>query len=221
MTQPPSFVTVRSKIITLETQTETLLQRFSTFAQTTSSEQTGQERKIDSQIETILQKRQDIIDELNDICQNNSNISATKLSQLQRHKEVLSTHWKSFHDIRSSIQQERNRLNLLFSVKNDIAQHNSNNNIEDADEYMQNESRRIDQSHSIVDRLISDAWETRERFASQSSGLHTTNNKVLTTLQRIPGVNQVINNIGSRRRKNVLIMASVTTICILILFFTW
>lgn len=221
MTQPPSFVTVRSKIITLETQTETLLQRYSTFAQTTSSEQTGQERKIDSQIETVLQKRQDIIDELNDICQNNTNISASKLSQLQRHKEVLTAHWKNFHDIRSSIQQERNRLNLLFSVKNDIAQHNNNNNIGDADEYMQNESRRIDQSHNIVDRLISDAWETRERFASQSSALHNANNKVLTTLQRIPGVNQVINSIGNRRRKNVLIMASITTICILILFFTW
>ncbi|CAL9735610.1 golgi SNAP receptor complex member 1 [Monosporozyma servazzii] len=223
MSSAPSFVTVRGQAISLETQTESLLSKYSTFAQTTSAEQTSQEGKIDNQLETNLHKRQEIIDSLSKICHENPNISATKLTQLQRHKEILTIHWKNFQNIRSSIQQERNRLNLLFSVKNDIAQDHNNSNeiIGDADEYIQNESRRIDQSHNIVDRLITQAWETRDQFAAQSSTLNNANNRILGTLQRIPGITQVISRIGTRRRKNAVILASITTICILILFFTW
>lgn len=222
MSTTASFVTVRSQAISLESKTESLLTRYSTFAQTTSSEATAQEKKLDSQIEKNLYKRQEIIDSLNNICNENPSISASKLSQLQRHKETLQDHWKNFQNIRSSIQQERNRLNLLFSVKNDIAQHNNNNNpITDEDQYIQDESRRIDQSHNVVDKLISQAWETRDHFSAQNTLLHNANNRIFQTLQRIPGINQVIGKINTRRKKNAFILASVMTFCILFLFFTW
>lgn len=216
-----SFVTVRGQAISLETQTESLLSRYSSFAQTTSSEQSGKEKKLDTQIENTLVKRQEIIDNLNDICSQNPSISASKLSQLQRHKEVLQEHRKNFQNIRSSIQQERNRLNLLFSVKNDIAQHNSNTALNDEDEYMQNEARRIDQSHNVVDRLISQAWETRDHFTSQNTVLSNVNNKTLQVLQRIPGLNNLLGKINTRRKKNAVILSSVMTLCILFLYFTW
>ncbi|KAG0657132.1 protein transport protein gos1 [Maudiozyma exigua] len=216
-----SFVTVRGQAISLETQTNSLISRYSTFAQTTSSEQTAKEKKLDTQIENALKKRQDIIDSLNDICNENPSISASKLSQLQRHKEILQEHWKSFQNIRSSIQQERNRLNLLFSVKNDIAQHNSNTNLNDEDEYIQDEARRIDQSHNVVDRLISQAWETRDHFTAQNNVLNNVNNKTLQVLQRIPGLNNLLGKINTRRKKNAVILASVITLCILFLFLTW
>lgn len=216
-----SFVTVRGQAISLETQTDSLLGRYSTFAQTTSSEQTGQEKKLDTQIENTLKKRQDVIDSLNDICNQNPTISASKLSQLQRHKEVLQEHWKNFQNIRSSIQQERNRLNLLFSVKNDIAQHSTTKTIDSEDQYIQDEARRIDQSHNVVDRLISQAWETRDHFTAQNSMLHNVNNRTLQVLQRIPGLNSLLSRINTRRKKNAVILASITTLCILFLFFTW
>lgn len=223
MSSQPSFITIRGKAISLETQTESLLSKYSTFAQTTSSEQTGEEKAIDTQLEAILGQRQDVVESLTKICDSNPAISASKLSQLQRHKEILQDHWKSFRNIRSSIQQERNRLNLLFSVKNDIA--NSTTDapapIADADEYIQNETRRIDQSNNVVDRLISQAWETRSQFHSQSNVLNTANNRVLQTLQRIPGVNQLIMKINTRRKKNAVVLATITTLCILFLFFTW
>ena len=50
MSTAASFVTVRGQAISLETQTEALLSKYSTYAQTTSSEQNLQERKIDNQI---------------------------------------------------------------------------------------------------------------------------------------------------------------------------
>ncbi|QLG75051.1 hypothetical protein HG535_0H03780 [Zygotorulaspora mrakii] len=225
MSTAQSFVTIRSQAISLETQAESLLSRYSSFAQTTSSEQTGEERKLDKQLEDALFRRQEVIEALSKVCNENPNISASKLSQLQRHKEILQEHWKSFRNIRSSIQQERNRLNLLFNVKNDIAQQQEsatdNDLVGNEDDYYHNESRRVDQSHSIVDRLISQAWETRDEFSSQGSILQNANNRVSATLQRIPGINQVIKKIGTRRRKNAIILATVIVICVLILFFTW
>ncbi|CCD26198.1 Gos1p NDAI_0H00240 [Naumovozyma dairenensis CBS 421] len=218
-----SFVTVRGQIISLESQTESSLSRYSTFAQTTSSQANGDEKALDEQIEKKLYKRQEIIDSLDKIVQKNPNISSSKLSQLQRHKEILQDHWKNFRNIRSSIQQERNRLNLLFSVKTDIAQHNNKTNdpATNENEYIQNESRRIDQSNNVLDRLISQAFETRDQFQNQSVLLHNANNRILQTLQRIPGLNHVIAKINTRRKKNAFILATVTTLCILFLFFTW
>lgn len=226
MSNPQSFVTVRSQAISLESQAESLLSRYSSFAQTTSSEATGKEKNLDKLLEENISKRREVIESLTHICDENPNISASKLSQVQRHKEVLQEHWKNFRNIRSSIQQERNRLNLLFSVKNDIAQQqddleagaNLGNN---EDEYFQNETRRVDQSHNIIDRLLTQAWETRDQFGAQSSVLQSANNRISATLQRIPGINQLIGKIGTRRRKNAIILATVIVICMLLLFFTW
>lgn len=222
-----SFVTVRSQAISLESQLESLLSRYSTFAQTTSSEQSAQEKKLDTQLEEGLNQRQEVVESLGRICDENPNISASKLSQLQRHREVLKEHWQNFRNIRSSIQQERNRLNLLFSVKSDIAQQGQRQPgaeataFDDDEEYYQNESRRVDQSHNVMDRLISQAWEARDQFSSQSHMLHNSGNRVLQTLQRVPGINQLVTRIGTRRRKNALVMATVIVICVLLLFFSW
>lgn len=219
-----SFVTVRSQVISLESQTDSLLSKYSTFAQTTSSEPTSQEKKLDAQLEGLLDQRQDVVEKLGTICDETPTISASKLSQLQRHREMLKDHLQNLRNIRSSIQQERNRLNLLFSVKSDIAQQrvaDSTVPFEDDEDYYRGEARRVDQSHNLIDRLITQAWETRDQFNAQSNLLQSGSNRILQTLYRIPGINQLITRIGTRRRKNVLVMATVIVICILLLFFTW
>lgn len=212
-----SFVTVRGQAISLESQTESLLSRYSSFAQTSSSEPTAQEKSLNTKLESLLIQRQDVLDSLTKICDETPNISASKLSQLQRHKEVLQEHWQSFRNIRSSIQQERNRLNLLFSVKKDIAQQS----IQDEDAYINDESRRIDESHTVVDNLISQAWDTRDQFSAQRAMLQNANDRIMRTLQRVPGINNVISKINTRRKKNAFILASLISICVLVLFFTW
>lgn len=224
MAQKQSFVTTRSQLISLESNIETLLASYSTFAQTTSSDATGKETKLDGQIEKALFRSQEVIDSLASIVNASPSISASKLSQFERHKETLANNWKSFRNIRSSIQQERNRLNLLFSVKNDIAQQQLSMNADhgdiDEESAMQSEFRKAEHSNNIMDRLISQAWETRNNFSEQSSVLGNANNKILQTLQRFPGLNATIGNIRSRRKKNAIILACVITICIVLLFFS-
>ncbi|SCV04261.1 LAME_0H17040g1_1 [Lachancea meyersii CBS 8951] len=212
-----SFVTVRGQAISLESQTESLLANYAQFAQTTSSDPTGQEKSLDSRLEKVLIQRQDIVDALRKICDETPGISASKILQTQRHQEVLQEHRQHFRNLRSSVQQERNRLNLLFSVKKDIAQQSE----ESPDAYIQDETRRIDESHNVVDSLLSQAWQTRDQFSSQRAVLQSAGDKMMNTLQRVPGINQVIAKINTRRKKNAVILAGLITLCILFLFFTW
>ncbi|SCU93398.1 LADA_0G02872g1_1 [Lachancea dasiensis] len=212
-----SFVTVRGQALSLESQTESLLSKFSQFAQATSSEPTSKERSVDSRLESILIQRQEVVDSLSKICDETPGISSSKTLQVQRHREVLHEHRQHFRNLRSSIQQERNRLNLLFSVKKDIAQQSE----ESPDAYIQDESRRIEESHNVVDSLLSQAWQTRDQFAAQRVTLQSASDKMLFTLQRVPGINQIISKINTRRKKNAVILAGLITVCILFLFFTW
>ncbi|CAG99062.1 Gos1p [Kluyveromyces lactis] len=211
-----SFVTVRSKAISLESQTDSLLTKYSSFAQTTSSEPSGQETQLQEKLEKILNQRQETVESLQRIADSESNISTSKLSQLQRHRETLQDNWQTFRDIRSSIQQERNRLNLLFSVKKDLQNSASDNQ----NEYIQDEARRVENSHTVVDSLIDQAYETREQFMSQRVFLQRSSDRILQTLQHIPLINNVISKINTRRKKNAVILASLISICILVLFFT-
>lgn len=211
-----SFVTARAQVISLESQTDSLLTRYSTYAQSTSSDANGQENQLQEKLETILKKRQDVLESLQKVADSDPNTSTSKLSQLQRHRETLQDNWQTFRNIRSSIQQERNRLNLLFSVKKDLQK----DSVSNQDAYIQEESRRIENSHAVVDSLIDQAWETREHLSSQRLFLQKSGDKIFQTLQHIPGINSIISKINTRRKKNALILATLITICILLLFFT-
>ncbi|AMD21019.1 HEL262Cp [Eremothecium sinecaudum] len=217
-----SFVTVRGKAISLETQTDTLLSRYSSYGQTTSSQADTKETSLAESIEKLLAERQEVLEQLQNICDSNANVSSSKLSQLQRHREILQQHGNTFRGIRSAIQQERSRLNLLFSVKQTLEENdNAVNTVTDEDEYINNERRNIEESHNVVDRLISQAFETRDSIASQRLSLQRSSDRLFHSLQRIPGINHVLSKINTRRRKNALILSSLITLCILFLFFTW
>ncbi|AAS51161.2 ACL067Cp [Eremothecium gossypii ATCC 10895] len=212
-----SFVTVRGKAISLESQCDSLLSRYSSYAQSTSSEADSKERGLAEKLESVLKERQGVIEELQRICDDTTSIGSSKLSQLQRHREVLQQHWQTFQSIRSSIQQERSRLNLLFSVKRTLEQSELEEQPQE-EQYAAAETRRIEESHNVLDRLISQAFETRDRFAEQRFSLQRANDRVYQTLQRIPGINHVLSQITIRRRKNAMILALTMTICIVLLY---
>ncbi|KAH3901611.1 Gos1p SCDLUD_001376 [Saccharomycodes ludwigii] len=216
-----SFATVRSQIISLESNSQELLTKYSSYAQATSSTKSTSESKLDEQIESNFNDRSKIIENLTRLVDNTS----SKLAQLQHHRENLAESQKQFFALRSCIQQERNKLNLLANIKKDILQDQENaqsqNNNTNEDDYINEESRKIEQTHGVVDNLIQQAWETREQFMTQRRVLQNAQTKMFGVLGRIPGVNTLIGKINTRRKKNAIILASLITFCILLLFFTY
>ncbi len=154
------------------------------------------------------------------ITESDSSISTVKLQQLSRHKEILQENWKNFGQIRSSILQERNKLNLLFNVKSDIEQHQKTNQIENELDYIQDESVRANRLNNFADTLISRAYETRENLLSSNSVINNASSRIGNSMSSIPGLNVVISKINTRRKRDALILSTLISACILILFFT-
>ncbi|CAN6629349.1 golgi SNAP receptor complex member 1 [Trichomonascus vanleenenianus] len=215
-----SFAQLRSQSRALETRTEGLLSRFSSFVQTVSSSATEDEVRLVKEIEECLDKRDETMSSLSRSLESEPAATATKLHQVQRHKEVLQDHKAEFKRIKQSIQHERNRTNLLTSVRTDIENHRrSATNGESEADYMLSERNRIDNAHNLTDRILSQAYETREEFVRQRANLANVQRRVLQTASHIPGLNTLIAKVNTRKKRDSLIIASLITLCILFLFF--
>ncbi|CAD1812770.1 Snare region anchored in the vesicle membrane C-terminus family protein [Candida parapsilosis] len=222
-----SFTQIRSQALNLEKQTESLLAKYSQFQTQLSQslESTPEEESIKQQITDILSKRDAIIAKLNRISESSTTeLSTSKLQQITRHEQILHDHKNSFNRIDSTLTEERNRNNLLFTVQSDISNHKRRNGPANAldtdpDSYILEESQRADNVNSIADRLLQSAYNTRDELANQRQYLQNAQSTILGTIQSVPGINVLISKINSRRKRDTLILATIIAVCILLLFF--
>ncbi|KAI5967601.1 GOS1 [Candida theae] len=223
-----SFTQVRSQALTLEKQTESLLAKYSQFQNQLSQslESSPEEEAVKQQIIDTLSKRDSIVGKLNRISESATatELSTSKLQQITRHEQILHDHKNSFHRIDSTLTEERNRNNLLFTVQSDISNHKRRNGPAnpldtDPDSYILEESQRADNVNSIADRLLQSAYSTRDELLNQRQYLQNAQSTILGTIQSVPGINVLISKINSRRKRDTLILATVIAICILLLFF--
>jgi Golgi SNAP receptor complex protein 1 len=211
-----TFNSIRPQALSLETQTATLLSKYSSFAMSPSSSATAEELKLERQVESILQKREELLDNLSRISDTTPSLPTVKLQQLIRHKEILQENWKQFIQLRSSITSERNKLNLLFNVNKSL---DERKNIDEMN-YINDESQTVNGMNNVTDDLIQRAYETRDNLLNQRSVLQRSSNKLLSTLGNIPGVNNLISKINTRRKRDAVILGLLISVCILLLWWT-
>ncbi|MGG6498071.1 UNVERIFIED_CONTAM: hypothetical protein NY603_34615, partial [Bacteroidetes bacterium 56_B9] len=72
-------------------------------------------------------------------------------------------------------------------------------------DYILDEARRVDNANSFADRLLQQAFETRDELYNQRVFLQNASSRIQNTLQTIPGVNVLISRINTRRRRDTLI----------------
>lgn len=163
-------------------------------------------------------QREEILDTLTRISDTTPSLPTVKLQQLTRHKEILQENWRQFGQMRSSILEERNKINLLFNVQSSINSHK--NKALDERDYMNDESQRANTLNNIADDLITRAYETREQLLGQRSVLQSATGRMTNTLGAIPGVNVLISKINTRRKRDTLILAGLISVSVILLFLT-
>lgn len=221
-----TFSQIRNSALSLENQTDKLLSQYSKLQQIgNSSESSDAELTIASDITQILEKRDEVISKLKRTVDTDEAAPASKLQQVQRHKEVLADHRNSFLKIQSKINEERNRNNLLFLIRLDLSAHKQRNVSSSAamsdNDYILEEGRRVDQANSFAERLLQQAFETRDELIGQRAFLQNAQGRIASTIQLIPGINVLISRINTRRKRDTLILASVIALCIFgLLFFS-
>jgi len=217
------WVQLRQQARSLETQTETLFHTYAQFASTSNipPKPTEDEKRTESQLEDILEKREALISQLSRLLDSESALTSSALKQnnLSRHREILSDHRRELSRLRSTITDARNRANLLSNVRSDIDAYRSANPSAAEAEYMLDERRRIDNSHSMADSVLSQAYAVNESFGVQRETLASINRRIVGAASQIPGVNSLIGRIGAKKTRDGIILASLIAFCVLMLLY--
>ena len=166
-------------------------------------------------------KRETLVSQLSRLLDSEATLTASALKQnnLSRHREVLLEHRRELARLRSQIQDARNRANLLSNVRSDIdAYHSSNPEAAEA-EYMLDERARIDNSHSMADSVLSQAYAVNESFGLQRETLASINRRITGAASQVPGLNSLIGRISAKKRRDGFIMGGFIAFCFLMLLY--
>lgn len=121
--------------------------------------------------------------------------------------------------MKSQLQDARNRANLLSNVRSDIDAYHSNNPEAAEADYMLEERGRIDNSHDMVDSVLSQAYAVNESFGLQRETLANINRRITGAASQVPGLNSLIGRISAKKRRDGFIMGGFIAICFLMFLY--
>ncbi|KAK3203630.1 hypothetical protein GRF29_106g108625 [Pseudopithomyces chartarum] len=127
------------------------------------------EARTDAQLQELLEKREALVGQLSRLLDSESGQSAVKQNHLARHREILSDHRRDLARLKSTITDARNKANLLHNVRSDIDAYRYANPETAEAEYMLDERRRIDNSHSMADNVLSQAYALVQQVKCRGS----------------------------------------------------
>ncbi|RAK93500.1 vesicle transport v-SNARE protein superfamily [Aspergillus costaricaensis CBS 115574] len=212
---------LRQQARSLETQTENLFHTYSQYASLTKLPPTPseEEQRIESQLKDLLERRDSLISQLARLLDSEATLTSSALKQnnLSRHREVLHDHRRELQRLKSAISESRDRANLLSNVRSDIDAYRSSNPGQAEADYMLEERGRIDESHNMIDGVLSQAYAINENFGLQRETLASINRRIVGAANSVPGMNALIGKIGSKRRRDALILGAFIGFCFLML----
>ncbi|KAL4941325.1 hypothetical protein BDV06DRAFT_194699 [Aspergillus oleicola] len=214
---------LRQQARSLETQTENLFHTYSQYASVTKlpPQPSDEENRNQAQIKDLLEKRESLIAQLARLLDSEATLTSSALKQnnLTRHREILTEHKRELSRLTSAITETRDRANLLSNVRSDIDAYRSSNPAAAEEDYMLEERRRIDESHGVMDGVLSQAYAINENFGLQRETISSINRRIVGAASQVPGVNALIGKIGNKRRRDALILGAFIGFCFLMLLF--
>lgn len=84
---------------------------------------------------------------------------------------------------------------------------------------MLDERARIDNSHNMVDSVLSQAYATNESFVAQRETLASINRRITMAASQVPGLNTIIGKISARKRRDSFIMGGFIAFCFVVFWF--
>ncbi|XP_072318645.1 Golgi SNAP receptor complex member 1 [Eucyclogobius newberryi] len=147
-----------------------------------------------------------------------SSLNAALMHTLQRHRDILQDYTHEFHKTKSNFLAIREREDLLGSVRKDIETYKSGSGVNNRrTELFLKEHEHLRNSERLMDDTISIAMATKENVTSQRGVLKSIQSKVNTLANRFPTINNLIQRINLRKRRDSLILGAVIGVCTIIL----
>ncbi|TFL03657.1 v-SNARE protein [Pterulicium gracile] len=168
---------------------------------------------LELELDDLLEKLKEMNEQLGALSNGPDDpLSPSMLRTVQRHYDVYQDYCKETRRAKINVQQALDHANLLSGVRNDIDAYKSS-----AADSLLAERGRIDSSHRMVDDTLEQAYATRSEFSSQRLSLGTINTRMAGVMNTIPGINNLVSMIRSRRRRDSIIMGLLIAVCIIII----
>jgi len=169
-------------------------------------------KDMELELDDLLEKLEETNEQLSALSAQPETLSASMLRTIQNHAEVFQDNARELKRTKASVKNALDHANLLSGVRNDIDAYKSS-----AADSLLAERGRIDSSHSMTDAMLDQAYETRAEFGRQRTALDGINSRMKTVLNTMPGINNLVSMIKSRRRRDTIIMGVVIGVCIIII----
>lgn len=177
--------------------------------------------EANSTVANYLTQRDSLISQLSRLLDSEATLTSSALKQnnLARHREVLADHRRELQRLTSAIAESRDRANLLSNVRSDIDAYRASNPGAAEADYMLEERGRVENSHNMMDGVLSQAYAINENFGIQRETLASINRRIVGAASQVPGMNYLIGKIGTKKRRDAIILGCFIGFCFLMLVF--
>jgi len=139
---------------------------------------------------------------------------------LQRHTEILQDYRQEYRKTSANITSLMEREDLLTSVHTEISDfRNKDNSRGSRMDALLRESEHARNSERLIDEQINIAMETRDNLVFQRETIKAFQKKLNDLTNRFPMINNLVNKINIRKRRDVIILGTVIGLCLT--FFIW
>ncbi|XP_023685128.1 Golgi SNAP receptor complex member 1-like isoform X2 [Paramormyrops kingsleyae] len=144
--------------------------------------------------------------------------SAALMHTLQRHRDILQDYTHEFHKTKGNFLAVREREDLLGSLKKEMETYKSSSGVNNRrTELFLKEHEHLRNSDRLLDDTISIAMATKENMTSQRGLLKSIQSRVNTLANRFPAINNLIQRINLRKRRDSFILGGVIGVCTILL----
>ncbi|KAF7311134.1 WD40 containing SNARE-dependent exocytosis protein [Mycena chlorophos] len=169
-------------------------------------------KDMELELDDLMEKLEETNEQLAVLSNEPDVVSASMQRTIQHHGEIFRDNVRELKRTKASVKSALDHANLLSGVRNDIEAYKSS-----AADSLLAERGRIDSSHSMTDTMIEQAYETRAEFGRQRASISGISTRMQGVLNTMPGINNLVSMIKSRRRRDSLIVGVVIGVCIIIL----
>lgn len=177
----------------------------------------------------LLQRLSDINDGLNEWANSGGGGASSVAGQhtLQRHRDILQDYRQEFNKTRSNVANIIERHDLLDSVHKDINDYQKNMSGSQGGtsnrrmDLLLKESEHARHSERMIDDQINIAVESRETLMSQRVAFKAIQTKLNDISNRFPLINNLVQKINLRKRRDTIIIGSVIGLCLVFILWYW
>jgi Golgi SNAP receptor complex protein 1 len=169
------------------------------------------------EIEKLLERLSDINKRMSDVVPSLLGPSSAATHTLQRHHEILQDYRREFERTTVNIRNFQSREDLLMNNKTNNSDITTAGLSSRRQDYYLREMGHLSNSHKTIDTNLELASMIKKDLSDQRRYFLNITTKVNAIANRFPLVNNVLQKIKVKKRKDSLVLGFVIAICLIIL----